>query len=237
MGEGTPYRTAMVVVAHPDDAEYGCSGTIAKWCNEGTDVVYVICTDGSKGTSDPDINGSDLVKVRRDEQRNACNVLGVREVVFLDYEDAMLQASLELRRDLAREIRRHRPEVVICQNPLRTFDGNGYLGHPDHIAAGEATLSAVFPAARDRLTFPDLLTAGFEPHNAREVMVMHHELANRWIDITDTVDVSLEALKQHVSQVGHMGPELLERVKERKGRNGEPHDMKYAEGFKHFFLS
>ena len=98
-------------------------------------------------------------------------------------------------------------------------------------------MSAVFPAARDRLTFPDLLTAGFDPHNAREVMVMHHELANRWIDVTDTVDVSLEALKQHVSQVGHMGPELLEHVKERKGRNGEPHGMKYAEGFKYFCLS
>ena len=236
MAQAEPYQRAMVVVAHPDDAEYGCSGTVAKWCREGMEVVYVICTDGSKGSSEPSMNGDNLTQTRHAEQRAACKVLGVKDVVFLDYEDSMLQPSLELRRDLAREIRRHKPDVVICQSPLRTLQGNGYLGHPDHFAAGEAAMSAVFPAARDHLTFPELLAAGFEPHKVRELMVMHHEHADKWIDVTDTLDVAIEALRQHVSQVGHMSEEQLGRIREWKGRAGESRDMKYAEEFKHFHL-
>ncbi|MEK7807386.1 MAG: PIG-L family deacetylase, partial [Chloroflexota bacterium] len=138
--QGDPYRRGMVVVAHADDAEWSCSGTVAKWCAEGWEVVYVLCTDGSKGSDDPEMTACRLAKIREQEQRNAGTVLGVREVVFLGYKDSMLQPTLELRRDIAREIRRHRPDVLICGNPVRDLFGDGYIGHPDHHAAGEAAL-------------------------------------------------------------------------------------------------
>ena len=152
--------TRMVVVAHADDAEFGCSGTVAKLCAEGWDMVYVLCTDGSKGTSDREFDPAELARVRQQEQVNAGEVLGLKDVVFLGYEDSMLQPTLELRRDIAREIRRHKPDVVICQYPMRTLDGYWGVGHPDHMAAGEATLAAIFPTARDHLTFPELLEDG-----------------------------------------------------------------------------
>ena len=158
------YQRAMVVIAHPDDAEYGCAGTVAKWCRQGMSVVYVVCTDGSKGSPDPNVDVGWLIETRQQEQRNACKVLGVEDVVFLNYEDAMLEPTLELRKDIAREIRRYRPDVMICETPMRTLKGHGYIGHPDHFASGEAAMAAMFPAARDRLTFPDLLADGFEPH-------------------------------------------------------------------------
>ena len=152
-----PFRRGMVVMAHPDDAEWGCAGTVAKWCAEGWDVVYVLCTDGSKGSSDPDMTGERLVKIREKEQREAGKVLGLQEVVFLGYPDSYLEPTLELRRDIAREIRRYKPDVVIVGSPSRDTEAGYYVGHPDHFAAGEAALCAVFPTARDRMTFPELL--------------------------------------------------------------------------------
>ncbi len=153
--DGAHHQRAMVVVAHADDAEWGCAGTVAKWCAEGWEVVYVLCTDGSKGSEDPEMTSGRLVEIRKQEQLDAGKVLGLKDIVFLGYEDSMLEPTLELRRDIAREIRRHRPDVLICMNPVRSVDGEGYLGHPDHFASGEAALSAVFPSSRDRLTFPE----------------------------------------------------------------------------------
>ena len=141
-------QRGMVIVAHPDDAEWGCSGTVAKWCRDGMDVVYIICTNGNKGTDVPEIDNQQLAEMRRQEQRDAADVLGVRDVIFLDYEDAMLTPSLELRKDISREIRRHRPDILISPCPIRSFDHGDYIGHPDHIAVGEATMSAVYPAAQ-----------------------------------------------------------------------------------------
>ena len=140
------YQRGMVVVAHPDDAEWGCAGTVALWCAMGWDVVYVMCTDGSKGSDDPEMTSQQLVEIRSEEQENAGKVLGLSQVVFLGYEDSMLEPTLELRRDIAREIRRHRPDVLICMSPERRLTGEGWIGHPDHFAAGEAAMSAVFPS-------------------------------------------------------------------------------------------
>ena len=235
MAEAEPYRRGMVVVAHADDAEYGCSGTVAKWCREGMEVVYVLCTDGSKGSSDPDMSPQSLIEIRRDEQIAAGKVLGLKEVVFLGYEDSMLQPTLELRRDIVRQIRRHKPDILISPSPLRSLDGQGYIGHPDHIAAGEATLAAVFPAARDRMTFPELLEEGLEPHKVREVLVSTRAGADKWIDVSDTVEVAIEALKQHVSQVGegHDDARMMWEWRRETGREG---GLEYAEAFKHFHL-
>ena len=235
MAEDEPYRRGMVVVAHADDAEYGCSGTVARWCREGMEVVYVICTDGSKGSSDPEMTSRRLVEIRREEQIAAGKVLGLKEVAFLGYEDSMLQPTLDLRRDIVRQIRQHRPDILICNTPVRSLTGNGYVGHPDHFTAGEAAMSAVFPAARDRLTFPELLQEGLEPHKIRELLVMSHQDPDKWIDVSDTIDVSVEALKQHVSQVGE-SEETGGWVRERRHQAGMHHGMEYAESFKHFHL-
>ena len=236
MTEAESYQRAMVVVAHADDAEYSCSGTMAKWCRQGAAGIYVVCTDGSKGSSDPNISSKQLIEIRRQEQRAACEVLGVKEVVFLGYEDSMLQPSLELRRDIAREIRRYKPDVVLCPSPVRDLNDHIYIGHPDHLAAGEAAMSAVFPAARDRLTFPELLADGFEPHKVRDLMVMDHQHTDKWIDVTETIDLSIDALRKHVSQIGDLGEEHLEMVRDWKRQAGEPHGVGYAETFRCFHL-
>ena len=229
-----PYRRGMVVVAHPDDAEFGCSGTVAKWCREGMEVVYVIVTDGSKGTSDREITPKELSEMRRQEQSAAGKVLGLKDVVFLGHPDAYLQPTLEVRRDIAREIRRHRPDILITLNPVRNLSVNGYLGHPDHHAAGEATLSAVYPAARDHLTFPELLKEGLEPHKVREVLIQGHDNPDKWIDVTETIEIAIQALKTHTSQVE--GREIEERMRQWRKEAGKDHGMEYAEAFKQFIL-
>lgn len=229
-----PYRRGMVVVAHPDDAEWSCSGTVAKWCAEGWEVVYLLCTDGSKGSDDPNMTSEKLVKIRKQEQLNAGKVLGLRKVVFLGYEDAMLQPTLELRRDIAREIRRYKPDVLICMNPTRRLSGDGYLGHPDHFVAGEATLAAIYPTARDRLTFPELLEEGLEPHKVREVWVMSDENADQYVDVTSYMDIAVEALKQHKSQVSDEDADT--HLRNWRREIGERVGFEYAEAFKRFRL-
>ncbi|MFH1141101.1 MAG: PIG-L deacetylase family protein [Chloroflexota bacterium] len=229
-----PYRRGMVVVAHPDDAEFGCSGTVAKWCRDGMEVVYVIVTDGSKGTSDREIAPKELSEMRRREQVAAGKVLGLKDVVFLAHPDAYLQPTLEVRRDIVREIRRYRPDILITQSPVRNLSGNGYLGHPDHFAAGEATLSAVYPAARDHLTFPELLKEGLDPHKVREVLIQGHEHPDKWIDVSGTIEIAIQALNTHTSQVE--GREIAERMRQWRREAGKDHGMEYAEAFKQFIL-
>ena len=226
-------QRGMVIVAHPDDAEWGCSGTVARWCKEGMEVVYVICTDGSKGTDNPEIGPRELSEIRKKEQREAARVLGVKEVVFLGYEDAMLTPTLELRKDIVREIRRFKPDIVIAPYPGRALDERGYIGHPDHIAVGEAALSAIYPAARDRLTFPELLEEGFSPHKVGQLLVGDRSSgADTWIDVTDSIDVAIEALKQHKSQVT---PEVADKnMRLWRSETGKTQNMEYAEAFKGF---
>lgn len=236
MTEDKPFERGMVVVAHADDAEYGCSGTVARWCREGMEVVYVLCTDGSKGSSEPGMTSRQLVDIRRLEQIEAGKVLGLSEVVFLEYEDAMLEPNLALRKDITRQIRKFKPDILICQNPVRNLEGSGYLGHPDHIAAGEATISAVFPASRDRLTFPELLEEGLEPHKVRELLVSGTSNPDKWIDVSETTEIAIQALLKHVSQV-NPGNEPGKWMKERRRKAGEHIGMLYAESYKHFHLA
>ncbi len=233
--EQQPYSRGMVVVAHADDAEWGCAGTVAKWCAQGWEVVYVLCTDGSKGSSDPEMTGGRLAEIRKQEQLDAGKVLGLSQVVFLGYEDSMLEPTLELRRDIAREIRRYRPDVLICTSPQRSLNWDGYMGHPDHFAAGEAALSAVFPAARDRLTFPELLEEGLEPHNVREVWIMYDDdQADMYVDVTEHMDTAVKALEQHKTQVteGEAGIGM----REWRSGTGKKVGFQYAEAFKVFRL-
>ena len=239
MLEGKNYSRGMVIVAHADDAEFGCSGTVAKYCRLGWDFVYVLCTDGSKGTADRKLTSSEIKEIRRQEQIDAGKILGLKDVRFLDYPDGMLEPSMDLRKDIAREIRRAKPDVVICPYPMRALDGiRGGIGHPDHMAAGEATLSAVYPAARDHLTFPELLEEGYEPHKVSEVWVMGHPEPDIWIDVTDYMKISTNSLIAHSSQVsGRRTIEEWEQVmRDWRARTAEDKDMECAEAFRRITL-
>ncbi len=226
------FGRAMVVVAHPDDAEYGCSGTVARWVREGWEVTYVLCTDGSKGTSDRQITAEQLTATRYEEQRNAGKVLGLKNIAFLGHPDGYLVPNLDLRRDIAREIRRHRPGVLICPYPLRHLEGPFPGNHPDHIAAGEAALAAVFPTARDHLTFPELLDDGFEPWAVREVWVMGHPSPDVFVDITQDFDASINALLEHASQMPWPTEEVRTRMQDWKRMRAKGRGIQYTETYK-----
>lgn len=225
----------MAIFAHPDDPEFVAGGALALWARAGRELVYVICTDGSKGTSDPAVQGAALVRRRQEEQRAAAAALGCREVVFLPYEDAMLEPSLALRRDLTRQIRRHRPQTVVCFDPTPFWVGDFYLQHPDHRASGEAALAAVFPAARDRLTFPELLTEGLEPHHVQELYLGSPREPNRWLDITPVMDRKVELMLHHRSQVGD--PARIDELLRALARDaGTAQGLAYAEAYRYISL-
>jgi LmbE family N-acetylglucosaminyl deacetylase len=231
-------NSVLVVMAHPDDAEFGCGGTIAKWAAAGKEINYVLCTSGDKGSSDPAISPVMLAQTRRVEQVNAARTLGAREVVFLSYDDGTLRNTLELRRDIARQIRRFKPDAVICQDPTMRFGGHRYINHPDHRAAGDACLDAVYPSARDPHVFPELMVEGFEPHKVREVFMSTMQNPDIWIDVSECFERKLEGLRQHTSQVGSRFEEVIERIRERSRQTARIFDLPFeiGEGFRYFKL-
>ena len=234
-----PGQRIMVVVAHPDDAEFMIGGSVARWVREGREVVYVLCTDGDKGSADPDLAPERLARIRQGEQRAACSVMGVREVVFLGYPDGLLENTLELRRDIARHIRRFQPEAVVCQDPTRRWYGSVYLNHPDHRAAGDAVLDAVFPLARDYHTLPELIAEGLLPHKVRHVYLYPgFDNADVWFDIADTLEVKIAALFEHKTQLGGAegSPDGGEFVRSVGRFMAEGQGMEYAEAFKYIRL-
>lgn len=224
---------ALVVVAHPDDAEFLCGGTVAKWAAAGCEVTYVVITKGDKGSDDPEMTTERLAEIREAEQRAAGSVLGVRNFEFLGYPDGYLQATLELRRDLARVIRKYRPHSVVTFDPTNRFLSDTYINHPDHRVAGDATLDAVFPTARDRLTFPELLVDGYEPWKVRQVWLGAPAQPNAWVDISATLDLKKQALLCHPSQ---LGPEVALFVEARAQLAGAERGMAAAEPFRRFIL-
>jgi LmbE family N-acetylglucosaminyl deacetylase len=226
----TPLERVLVVISHPDDAEFGAGPTIAKLAAGGARVDYVVTTDGGKGTDDPAVTPRQLSETRMAEQRAAADILGVTDIVHLDYPDGYLLPSLDLRRDITRQIRRFRPDLVITQNPQRRLDHNPFIGHPDHLATGEATLASVYPAARDHLNFPELWTdEHLEPWKVRQVLLTGVEEPNLWLDVAETFEVGLRAILAHVSQVD--ADEVPERMRERARVVGEPQGMGMAQAF------
>lgn len=222
-------RRVLVVIAHPDDAEFGCAGSVARWVAEGVDVFYCVLTNGDKGSDDPAMTPARLAGIREAEQREAARVLGVREVVFLGYPDGELEDTREARRDVVRAIRRFRPDRVVAQNPFPTL--NPYTGHRDHRHAGRLALDAVYPYARDRLHFPELLAEGLVPHRVREVYLMGHPEPDVVVDITPTMERKLAALRCYASQLRDpAGVEQL--VRQRAADLGKPHGYTYAEAFR-----
>ncbi len=204
--------SAMTIFAHPDDAEFIVSGTIAKWTSAGCEVTFVVITSGNVGTHDETTTRDALARTREAEQEEAARTLGVKNVVFLGYDDCELVPTLELRRRLVREIRKHRPEVVICGDPQAWFFEDHYINHPDHRAAAVAALEAVFPCAEMELLWPEEGAA----HKVHAVYVCATHSPNRWIDITGTIDRKIDSLRAYGSQVGGWDPS--ERIRERAAR-------------------
>ncbi|MHB1132937.1 MAG: PIG-L deacetylase family protein [Chloroflexota bacterium] len=232
-----PYARAMAIVAHPDDAEFTIAGTAAKWSREGVEFIYVICTDGSKGTEDPALTPDVLVPLRQQEQRAACRMLGVAEVVFLGYEDGLLQPSFDLRRDISRQIRVYKPDVVFCSDPTTRFSRGEYINHPDHRAAGEAALCAVFPDARNRWMYPELLQEeGLEPFAVKEVYLTSSLAPTVWVDIEETLELKIQALGQHRSQPDATQAGVADMIRGWAKLNAEGQSMKVAEAFKRIVL-
>jgi LmbE family N-acetylglucosaminyl deacetylase len=190
----------LVVTAHPDDVDFGASGSIAAWTDRNIAVTYCIVTDGSAGSATPDIEAAVLTQIRQEEQRKAAAEVGVTDVHFLGYSDGSLQVSLGLRRDIARMIRLVRPERVVCPSPERNWE-RIRASHQDHLAAGEAALQAVYPDARNPYSYPELLAAGLEPHVVEEVWLMASPRSTHAVDITTTIGRKLAALRCHHSQL------------------------------------
>jgi LmbE family N-acetylglucosaminyl deacetylase len=226
----SPLERVLVVISHPDDGEFGAGPTIAHLAASGARVDYVVTTDGSKGTEDPSVTPEHLATTRVAEQRAAADILGVTDIVHLGYPDGYLEPSLELRRDITRQIRRYRPDLLITQNPRRRLDHNPFIGHPDHLATGEATLAAVYPAARDHLNFPELWTQEhLEPWKVRQVLLTGVEEPNLWLDVSATFDVGMRSILAHESQVDPATVD--ERMRERARQIGEPQGIGLAQAF------
>ena len=195
---------ALVIAAHPDDVDFGAAGTVATWAAEGTEVTYCLCTNGDAGGFDPAVARSEIAGIRQEEQRAAAKEVGAGEVVFLGYPDGQLAATFELRRDLSRVIREVRPQRVLIQSPEISWDRLP-ASHPDHRAAGEASLAAVYPDARNPFTHVSLLQdEGLEAWTVHDLWVMGGPTPNHWVDITDVFDKKIAALRRHVSQTDHM---------------------------------
>ena len=226
MEENNIPESAMVIVAHPDDAEFTVAGTVAAWASTGCRVTYVVCTDGNAGSHEPGMTREKLAEIRRAEQRAACATLGVSEVIFLGYDDGQLQPTLDLRRDLVRAIRQHKPEVVIAGDPTRVFSGENYINHPDHRAAAQAAVDAVAPASAMPLLWPE---AG-APHRVRQVYVLGNDKPNLWVDVTETIEKKIAALRQHASQMGDWDP--TEMIKMWNAETGKEKGLAYAESYR-----
>ena len=217
----------MVITPHPDDAEFGVAGTVVRWVSEGKDVIYVVCANGDKGTSDRTVKPEELVKIREQEQLAAARVLGVREVIFLRQIDQALEDTPEFRKEIVRLIRMYRPDTVVTADPYRR-----YIWHRDHRITGRVVLDAVFPYARDHLAYPDLLEEGLEPHKVREVLLWaSSDDINYRSDITGTFDIKLAALHCHQSQLAGHRPHIEEFVRERARTMAKGEDFELAEAF------
>jgi LmbE family N-acetylglucosaminyl deacetylase len=220
----------MVIGAHPDDPEFGCAGTVAKWAQHGKEITYVLLTSGDKGSHNPEMSPGEVASIREKEQEEAAKELGVKAVVFLHHPDGILVNNLDLRREVCEVIRRHRPHVVLAIDPWRP-----YQLHPDHRAAGQAALDAIY-AAREYFIFPEQLVGGIEPWRVDEVYLYWTDNPDYWEDITSSIDRRMAALRRHQSQVGGRFDQVEERIRNWTKVLGEKPGYAYAEAFKKLTL-
>ncbi|HLZ08632.1 MAG TPA: PIG-L deacetylase family protein [Chloroflexota bacterium] len=219
-------RRVLVTAAHPDDPEFSCAATIAKWVAMGREVTYLLLTSGDKGSHDPAVRPGQIAGQREAEQRAAAAVLGVKDTIFLNYPDGTLENTMELRRRLSLVIRKVQPDIVVAIDPWRH-----YQLHPDHRAAGQAVLDAVW-AAREWYIFPEQLLGDREPWRTREAWLYWAQEPDHWEDVTDTVQIRIDALRHHATQLSDREKTLEERVREWLRETAKGHDVEYAEAFK-----
>ncbi len=224
-------KVVLGVAAHPDDLDFGASGTLAKFAEQGAAIHYLILTDGSKGTENKTLTPQQLSRIREEEQREAIKAIGGSKAHFLGYPDGYLEVTMDLKKDIVKIIRKVRPDVVITMDPSMLYSASrGFINHPDHRAAGQATLDAVFPLARDHLSFPELYQQGYMPHKTKTVLLTNFDQQNYIVDITNTFDKKIAALKAHQSQVGdidNIKPWLRENASKIGARGG----YELGEGF------
>ena len=225
---------AMFIFAHPDDIEFSVAGTAAKWARHGSEVTYVVLTDGNVGSHDPNMTREQIGQIRRQEQAAAAKVAGAANCIFLGYDDGSLEPTLALRRQLVRLIRQHRPNAVVCGDPTMYFRGER-LNHPDHRAAARAALDAVFPACEMRLLYPEFEAEGIQPHKVNFVFVTTDQELNYYEDISDTLETKLKALNEHKSQLGDV--DYSGRLRERAANVGKQVGLAYAEAFRRFTVT
>jgi LmbE family N-acetylglucosaminyl deacetylase len=226
----------LVILAHPDDPEFFCGATITRWVRAGHHVVYCLLTCGDKGTKDLTLGSNELCCIRQNEQRVAASVLGVEEVKFLNHPDGYLVPDINLRRDITRVIRTIRPDILVTCDPQTLFTLNAGLNHPDHRAAGQATLDAVFPSARDHLSFIELWKdEKLEPHIVKEVWVCGTLQPDVVLDVTETWETKILALFEHKSQIGNPG-KFAERMRNRRTAESTPENPRYEEKFRRLIL-
>jgi LmbE family N-acetylglucosaminyl deacetylase len=223
-------KCALAVAAHPDDLEFSCAGTLALWAKQGTKVVYLICTSGEAGFDRPNLSREQRIGIREAEQRAAAEVLGVHEVVFLREPDGLLQPNLELRRKIVREIRRFQPDTVLCWDPSVLWINDSMVNHPDHRAAAQATVDAVFPSAGLIYLHEDFGNEGLKPCKPEHLFIVSFDDGDTFMDIEETIDLKIAALKKHQTQIRNWDPEpILRRMAERQGRAG---GTRYAEALR-----
>lgn len=219
----------LVVSPHPDDAEFGAGGIILKWHREGNEIFLVVCTNGDKGSEDPRMTSAKLAGIRRREQEKAARVLGIKEVVFLDYPDGRLEDTFEFRGELVRLIRRFKPHFLAAPDPYRR-----YHTHRDHRIAGIVALDASFPYARDRLSYPELIAAGLETHKVKEAYLWRPEAPNYYVDITGTFQQKVKAILCHHSQIGSDPGAVETRLRQRAAALGRDQGIPLAEAIYRF---
>lgn len=225
------FDRVLMISAHPDDPDFGAAGTLTRLARAGSKVTIVVCTDGSEGGEDPTVPDATLTSQRYAEQRAAAAQMGVDDVVFLGHPDGRLQHTLEFRREITALIRRHRPDLVLTHVP--SIDLNSPIGgyHPDHLAVGQATLAAVYPASRNPRAFRELLDEGLEPWRVKEVWIPTWTQGEFFVDISATMDAKIEALRRHESQFQNW-EDWEARMRERQQEIGKKAGLEYAEGFK-----
>ena len=229
------FTRILCISAHPDDNEFTIAGSVARWAREGREVVFCLVTTGGSGTNEYTPDNKGLIPIRERESRDAAKILGVKDVIFLGYEDGVVEPTIALRRDLTRVIRRVRPHVVVCGDPTMRWYGSEYLNHPDHRAVASAALDAVFPSSETRVIFQELLAEGLEPHKVKEVFISGAEPSDTYIDITDTIAIKCQALRAHVSQVGK-GEWVDKLLRVWASADGKEAGVKHAESFKRMTL-
>ena len=224
-------QRALVIMAHPDDPDFTCAGTVIQMARQGMEVTYMILTNGDKGNHNPEITRNQLVAMRKIEQRAAADLCGVKAVLFMGEEDGFLRPTRSIRKRVTREIRRIRPELIVCPHPDRYLVGDAYINHPDHRNAGLVALEAIFPAADNPMFYPDMMDEGYLPHKITSLYVAGHDEPNVKVDITDDVELKVRAILCHVTQIANP-KEAPQRWRERWGEEQPDGSIRYFERFK-----